>query len=73
MEESFIPGDIVRARVESFGDSRKLQLSTAYPEGGVVFALSQEGGVLMYPQDWQRMVCPVTQTTELRKVAKPEL
>jgi exosome complex RNA-binding protein Csl4 len=29
MEESFLPGDIVKAKVISYGDSRKIYLSTA--------------------------------------------
>ena len=71
MEQCFIPGDVVKARVTSYGDSRKIQLSTAFPECGVVFAQAEVSKSLMFPLDWQKMVCPVTQIVESRKVAKP--
>jgi exosome complex component CSL4 len=41
MEECMIPGDIIMAKVLSYGDSRKVYLTTAENELGVMFAKSQ--------------------------------
>lgn len=76
----FRPGDIVRARVVSLGDSRQYYLKTAESELGVVYARSQTqleegraegGGRVMVPVSWEAMMDPVTKATEPRKVAKP--
>ena len=40
MQDCFIPGDIVKAKVASYGDSRRIQLNTHLPDYGVLFAKS---------------------------------
>ena len=40
-----IPGDIIMAKVLSYGDSRKVYLTTAENELGVMFAKSQLYGL----------------------------
>lgn len=80
----FRPGDIVRARVVSLGDSRQYYLSTAEHELGVLYAKASGegaaglsvlgaavGGGVMVPVDWETMEDPVTGVREPRKVAKP--
>lgn len=81
----FRPGDIVRARVISLGDSRQYYLSTAENELGVLYAkASGEGGTglsvlgagavgggVMVAVDWETMMDPATGAKEPRKVAKP--
>lgn len=70
--ESFKPGDIVRAQVLSLGDGKNYYLTTGRNDLGVVFAKAQNGaGGLMYPIDWQTMVCAKTGELEPRKCAKP--
>lgn len=66
---SFRPGDLVRAEVLSFGNSRAYYLTTAKNELGVVAAKSFAGAT-MAPISWQEMQCPVTKQKEFRKVAK---
>lgn len=73
VEECFIPGDIIRAKIGSFGDSKKLQLITTDEDCGVIFARSQLTGQLMLPFSFEEMICPVSETKEKRKVAKPDL
>ena len=67
--KSFRPGDIVKAKIISLGDSRSYYLSTATNDLGVIVAHSAAGSV-MVPISWQEMQCPVTNAKELRKVAK---
>ena len=67
-----MPGDVIKARVHSYGDSRKIQLTTIEEQHGVVFAKSQDSGVLLFPVNWTDMVDPVGKGVEKRKVAKPE-
>jgi exosome complex component CSL4 len=69
MGESFRPGDIVRARVISLGDSRYF-LSTAQSDLGVRWAKS-ESGAIMVPISWTEMQCPKSGAKEARKCAKP--
>lgn len=69
MFHSFRPGDIVRARVISLGESQAYALSTAENELGVVMAYS-EGGASMVPVSWCEMQCSKTGERERRKVAK---
>lgn len=69
MYQSFLPGDIVRALVLSFGDARAYYLSTAKNELGVLSAQSMAGAT-MVPISWTEMQCPLTGQIELRKVAK---
>jgi len=70
MYKSFRPGDIVLARVISFGDaSTGYLLTTAENELGVVIAKS-ESGSSMIPVSWTEMQCPHTYAKEARKVAK---
>lgn len=70
MYKCFLPGDVVRAKVISLGDSRSFYLSTAENELGVILAKSL-GGNTMVPLDWERMVDPRTEQIEFRKCAKP--
>ena len=71
MFKSFRPGDVILARVLSFGEaSSGYLLSTAENELGVVIAKSEESGVNMIPVSWTEMQCPKTYNKELRKIAK---
>lgn len=63
------PGDVVRARVLSLGDSRSYYLSTAENELGVIFARSGAGKT-MVPLTFAEMQCPQTGLKEHRKVAR---
>ncbi|CAN8062688.1 unnamed protein product [Agarophyton chilense] len=65
----FAPGDVVLAEVISLGDRHSYFLSTAKNELGVIHAKSK-AGVVMTPLNWKEMMCPATNTKELRKVAK---
>lgn len=70
MFASFRPGDIVRARVISLGESHShYGLSTDRNELGVIMATS-ERGYPMGPVSWTEMQCSKTGTRETRKVAK---
>mmetsp|Transcript_21390 Transcript_21390/g.29973 ORF Transcript_21390/g.29973 Transcript_21390/m.29973 type:complete len:229 (+) Transcript_21390:186-872(+) len=71
VHESFRPGDIVRARIISLGDSRRYILSTAENDLGVIRAVSSSSGRVMIPISWKEMQCPETKAKELRKCAKP--
>ncbi|EAR90152.2 exosome complex component CSL4 (macronuclear) [Tetrahymena thermophila SB210] len=73
MEEQFIPGDIIKARFISYGDSQKLYLSVTEDELGVVFAKHTESKQLMIPFSWEEMICVQTGQKEKRKVAKPNI
>ena len=66
--DCFRLGDVLRAQVVSLGDARSYFLSTAGPSLGVLSASSAAGSI-MVPLDPSSMVCPLTQTVELRKVA----
>ena len=67
---SFRPGDIVRARVITPGESHAhYGLSTASNDLGVVMATS-ERGFPMGPASWCEMQCSQTGARETRKVAK---
>ncbi|KAH7818546.1 putative 3'-5' exoribonuclease [Monocercomonoides exilis] len=68
----FRPGDLVRCKVISLGDTRSYFLSTAEIDLGVVYATSIAGEV-MYPISWEEMECPKTKMREHRKVAKIRL
>ena len=71
MFKSFRPGDVILARVLSFGEaSSGYLLSTAENELGVVIAKSEQSGVNMIPVSWTEMQCPKTYNKELRKIAK---
>ncbi|KAG5951341.1 hypothetical protein E4U53_003302 [Claviceps sorghi] len=70
MQESFKPGDIVRAQVISLGDQANYYLSTASNELGVIMATSEVGND-MVPVSWKEYKDPETGATEPRKVAKP--
>jgi len=70
MYKCFRPGDIVLARVISFGDAvAGYLLTTGENELGVVIARS-EAGSSMVPVSWTEMQCPDTYVKEHRKVAK---
>jgi exosome complex component CSL4 len=51
----YLPGDVVKAKVISLGDTRSYYLSTAENELGVILATSTAGHTLV-PIDWERMV-----------------
>ena len=70
MYESFLPADVIRAKVLSLGDQRSYYLTTARNELGVVQAKSPFTGEPMVPVSWQEMMCPSTQVKVSRKVAK---
>jgi exosome complex component CSL4 len=55
----------------SLGDQANYYLSTASNELGVIMATSEAGND-MVPVNWKEFKDPVTDLTELRKVAKPE-
>lgn len=67
--KSFRPGDIVRAKVISLGDTRSYYLSTASNELGVMLAYSCTTGKPMTPVSWQQMQDDQG-NKEWRKVAK---
>ncbi len=71
MNECFLPGDRVLARMISLGDSRTVLLSTAEDNLGVVFASSKESGKLMIPLSFDEMLCLQSGLKEKRIVAKP--
>ena len=71
VQESFLPGDLVLARVLSLGDVRRYILGTAEPHLGVLRAVSATSGKPMIPVSWKEMECPETGTKEPRKCAKP--
>ncbi|CAD8140128.1 unnamed protein product [Paramecium pentaurelia] len=71
MNKCYLPGDIIKARMISYGDSLKLYLSTAEDELGVLFAKHQETQKLMIPLSWDEMLCVESGLKEKRKVAKP--
>lgn len=73
IEECFVPGDIVQAKVGSFGDSKKIQLITSEEDLGVIFARGDFSGEIMMPISYEEMACPKTKARERRKVAKPDL
>ncbi|SCZ98242.1 BZ3500_MvSof-1268-A1-R1_Chr7-1g09069 [Microbotryum saponariae] len=68
----FRPGDVVRAKVISLGDSRSYFLSTAANSLGVLFAVSHETGKTLVAVGWDEMEDPSTGVREGRKVAGPE-
>jgi len=70
MEESFVPGDVVRCKVLAMGDGRSLVLTTNENPLGVVRAKCQRCKATMVAMNWQEMMCPKTEHRELRKVAK---
>jgi exosome complex component CSL4 len=68
--KAFRPGDVVRAEVLSLGDARSYFLSTGRNDLGVVSATHSVSGAAMVPLSWNLMMCPKTNMTEPRKVAK---
>ena len=73
MHNCFLPGDIIKAKILSMGDSRKIYLTTAENDLGVVFERSSSTKNLMMPLSWTEMISPDNMQKELRKVAKPDL
>ena len=71
IQESFLPGDLVLARVLSLGDTRRYLLGTAEPQLGVLRAVSAKSGKAMIPVSWKEMECRETGAKEARKCAKP--
>ena len=70
IEESFVPGDVVRCKVLSMGDGRSLVLATNENTLGVVRAKCKRCKATMVAMNWQEMMCPKTEHREFRKVAK---
>ncbi|KAK2953540.1 putative Exosome complex component CSL4 [Blattamonas nauphoetae] len=70
IQDCFRPGDIIRSRVISLGDSHSFYLSTAGVDLGVVYATSLDGAPLEAIA-WNEMRCSATGKLEKRKVAKP--
>lgn len=71
--DSFMPGDVVSARVLSLGDANAYFLTTAAGnEFGVISATCVTSGEKMVPIGWREMQCPRTGAKEARKVAKVE-
>ncbi|ORY91462.1 CND01650-like protein [Leucosporidium creatinivorum] len=68
----FRPGDVVRAKVISLGDSRSYFLSTAQNSLGVLFAVSGTTGATLEAVSWEEMRDPSSGELEGRKVAGPE-
>jgi exosome complex RNA-binding protein Csl4 len=71
IQDSFLPGDVVLARILSLGDPRRYLLTTAAPELGVIHAVSAATGQPMVPSSWKEMKCAESGILEPRKVAKP--
>ncbi|KAK2143767.1 hypothetical protein LSH36_814g01042 [Paralvinella palmiformis] len=69
MYSSFRPGDIILARVLTYGDLQSFLLTTGENELGVVMATSEAGGSLV-PISWNEMQCSKTGNKEYRKVAR---
>lgn len=74
VQQSFRPGDLVRARVIGIGDtSAGLLLSTGVGEDlGVVYGRSAAAGAPLLPSAWNEMTCSRTGLKERRKCAKPQ-
>ena len=70
MEESFVPGDVVRCKVLAMGEGRSLVLATNENPLGVVRAKCKRCKTTMVAMNWQEMMCPKTEHREMRKVAK---
>ena len=70
VEDCFQPGDIIRGRVISLGDSKSFFISTAEPELGVLLGWSEDGTKLL-PYTWETLIDPRNGATSKRKVAKP--
>ncbi|KAA6402864.1 MAG: putative exosome complex component CSL4 [Streblomastix strix] len=69
IQNSFRPGDLIRAKVISLGDSRFFFLKTNEVGLGVVYAISDSGNPLI-PISYNEMIDTSTGNREFRKVAK---
>lgn len=70
MSNCFRPGDVVKARLTSIGDSKQYWLSTAEPTLGVAWARGSDGDVLL-PVAWDGLLSPATGAKQPRKAARP--
>lgn len=70
MSNCFRPGDIVKARLTSIGDSKQYWLSTAEPTLGVAWARDSKGDVML-PVAWDEVASPATGSKQSRKAARP--
>lgn len=70
MSNCFRPGDVIKARLTSIGDSKQYWLSTAEPALGVAWARGGDGDVLL-PVAWDEMLSPATGAKQPRKAARP--
>lgn len=66
--DCFRPGDLVKAKIISMGDSRRYFLSTAATELGVIRGRSGNDNI-MIPISFKEMECPKTGIREPRKCA----
>ena len=76
MLKCYRPNDIIKARVlsqQGAGNQMSTILSTVDDDMGVVFARSDDSGLLMIPRTWNDFMCVKTKKKEKRKVAKPEI
>lgn len=71
IQECFLPGDKIVAKVISLGDTRSYFLSTKDEEYGVYEARSKSGNALV-PVQWDTMKDAVTGEKEPRKVGRPK-
>lgn len=69
MYECYRPGDLIKAIVISYGDSRQYYLSTADNNLGVLVAKSEQGNI-MIPINEHEMRDTINGVNEKRKVAK---
>jgi exosome complex component CSL4 len=72
MDEHFMPGDVVRAKLMALGDRQSTYFSTIGAELGVVFALDPFTKEILSPVDQNHMRNPSNGTVYKRKVAKPD-
>lgn len=73
IHECFRAGDIIKARILSYGDARQYYLSTSEDNLGVIYAKSQSSKhklMKMIDDNYSEMIDEETKTIEKRKVAK---
>lgn len=71
MEEAYLPGDWILARILALGDARRYHLTTAEASLGVVYALSRDSQEVLKAVSYKEMECPTTGRREPRKCARP--
>lgn len=73
INQSFRPGDLIRARVLALGTMREYRLTTAEPELGVVFARSLVGATLATPVRCNAVNCGAWALRRLQACGKAYL